>query len=54
MTATRYASDFSFLWGYRGLILTGPGVTIAYTIGTILLGLVVSLVTGCCGCRRMC
>jgi polar amino acid transport system permease protein len=46
MTGTRYAWDFSFLWSYRGLILTGPGVTIAYTIGTILLGLVVGLVTG--------
>ena len=31
---------------YRGLILTGLGVTIAYTIGTILLGLVLGLVTG--------
>ena len=38
--------DFSFLWSYRGLILTGLGVTIAYTIGTILLGLVLGLVTG--------
>ena len=46
MTGTRYAWDFSFLWSYRGLILTGLGVTIAYTIGTILLGLVVGLVTG--------
>ena len=46
MTGTRCAWDFSFLWGYRGLILTGLGVTIAYTIGTILLGLVVGLVTG--------
>jgi polar amino acid transport system permease protein len=41
-----YAWDFSFLWAFRGLILTGLGVTIAYTIGTILLGLVVGLVTG--------
>jgi polar amino acid transport system permease protein len=46
MIGTRYAWDFSFLWSYRGLILTGLGVTIAYTIGTILLGLVVGLVTG--------
>ena len=46
MTGTRYAWDFSFLWSYRGLILIGLGVTIAYTIGTILLGLVVGLVTG--------
>ena len=46
MTGTRYAWDFSFLWSYRGLILAGLGVTIAYTIGTILLGLVVGLVAG--------
>jgi polar amino acid transport system permease protein len=41
-----YAWDFSFLWAYRWLILTGLGVTIAYTIGTIMLGLVVGLITG--------
>ena len=41
-----YAWDFSFLWAYRSLILTGLGVTIAYTAGTILLGLIVGLITG--------
>jgi polar amino acid transport system permease protein len=41
-----YTWDFSFLWAYRYLILTGLGVTIAYTIGTILLGLIVGLVAG--------
>jgi polar amino acid transport system permease protein len=41
-----YAWDFSFLWAYRALILTGLGVTIAYTIGTILVGLFVGLITG--------
>ena len=46
MTGTRYAWDFSFLWSYRGLILTGLGVTVAYTIGTILLGLVIGLLVG--------
>jgi polar amino acid transport system permease protein len=46
MNSARYAWDFSFLWGYRGLILKGLGVTIAYTIGTILLGLLVGLVAG--------
>ena len=46
MTGTGYAWDFSFLWAYRWLILTGLGVTVAYTIGTILLGLVIGLVTG--------
>ena len=46
MSGARYAWDFSFLWSYRGLILTGLGVTIAYTIETILLGLVVGLAAG--------
>jgi len=46
MTGPRYAWDFSFLWGYRGLILEGLGVTIAYTLGTILLGLLIGLVAG--------
>ena len=46
MTGAGYAWDFSFLWAYRSLILTGLGVTIAYTVGTILLGLVIGLVTG--------
>jgi polar amino acid transport system permease protein len=41
-----YAWDFSFLWAYRWLILSGLGVTIAYTIGTILLGLLVGLAAG--------
>ena len=46
MTGTGYAWDFSFLWAYRWLILAGLGVTIAYTVGTILLGLVIGLVAG--------
>jgi polar amino acid transport system permease protein len=46
MTGAGYVWDFSFLWAYRGLILIGLAVTIAYTVGTILLGLVVGLVTG--------
>ena len=46
MTGAGYAWDFSFLWAYRSLILTGLGVTIAYTVATILLGLVIGLVTG--------
>jgi len=46
MTGAGYAWDFSFLWAYRSLILTGLEVTIAYAIGTIVLGLVVGLVTG--------
>ena len=46
MTGTGYAWDFSFFWAYRWLILAGLGVTIAYTVGTILLGLAIGLVTG--------
>jgi polar amino acid transport system permease protein len=46
MNSARYAWDFSFLWSYRGLILGGLGVTIAYTIGTILLGFVVGILAG--------
>ncbi len=46
MTGPGYAWDFSFLWAYRWLILAGLGVTIAYTVGTILFGLVIGLVTG--------
>ena len=46
MNSARYAWDFSFLWGYRRLILEGLGVTIAYTVGTILLGLLVGLIAG--------
>src|SRR6478609_5437264 len=46
MSAPSYAWDFSFLWAYRWLILWGLGVTILYTISTILLGLVIGLATG--------
>jgi polar amino acid transport system permease protein len=46
VSSTGYVWDFSFLWAYRSLILTGLAVTLAYTIGTILLGLVVGLITG--------
>jgi polar amino acid transport system permease protein len=46
VTGAGYAWDFSFLWAYRWLILEGLGITIAYTVGTILLGLVIGLVTG--------
>jgi polar amino acid transport system permease protein len=46
VTGAGYAWDFSFLWAYRWLILGGLGVTIAYTVGTILFGLVIGLVTG--------
>ena len=45
-SAPSYHWDFWFLWQYRGLILFGLGVTMAYTIGTIFFGLVIGLVTG--------
>jgi polar amino acid transport system permease protein len=46
MSAPSYAWDFSFLWHYRWLVLWGLGVTILYTIATILIGLAIGLVTG--------
>src|SRR5260370_34345600 len=46
MTIPTYDWDFSFLWGYRELLLFGLGVTLAYTIGTILIGLAIGLLTG--------
>ena len=46
MTIPAYAWDFSFLWSYRELILFGLWVTIAYTTGTILIGLAIGLLTG--------
>jgi polar amino acid transport system permease protein len=44
--APAYAWDFSFLWHYRWLILWGLGVTVAYTIGSIAIGMVIGLATG--------
>jgi polar amino acid transport system permease protein len=44
--APAYAWDFSFLWHYRWLVLCGLGITIAYTIGTILVGFVIGLAVG--------
>src|SRR6202158_219816 len=41
--APAYAWDFSFLWHYRWLILWGLGVTVAYTIGSIALAMVIGL-----------
>ena len=46
MTVPTYDWDFSFLWHYRELILFGLGVTLAYTVGTILIGLAIGLLTG--------
>src|SRR5207302_895483 len=46
MIAPSYDWDFWFLWQYRSLIALGLGVTILYTIGTILLGLAIGLLTG--------
>jgi polar amino acid transport system permease protein len=41
-----YNWDFGFLWHYRYLVLVGLGITIAYTIVTIAIGMVIGLLTG--------
>jgi polar amino acid transport system permease protein len=46
MNHVAYAWDFSFLWHYRYLILSGLGITIAYTIVTIVIGMMIGLVVG--------
>jgi polar amino acid transport system permease protein len=45
-SAPAYAWDFSFLWGYRSLIALGLGITMVYTVATIVVGLVIGLATG--------
>jgi polar amino acid transport system permease protein len=44
--APAYAWDFTFLWHYRWLILRGLEITIAYTIGSIAIGMAIGLATG--------
>ena len=46
MNSVAYHWDFTFHWHYRVLILFGLGITIAYTIATIAVGMVIGLVTG--------
>ncbi len=41
-----YEWSFATLWRYRTLFVTGVEVTLAYTFGTILLGLIVGLLIG--------
>jgi polar amino acid transport system permease protein len=41
-----YHWDFGFLWMYRWLLLKGLGVTVLYTIGSILLGVILGLAVG--------
>jgi polar amino acid transport system permease protein len=41
-----YEWSFGFLWRYRTLFLTGVEVTLAYTAGTIMLGLLLGLLIG--------
>ncbi len=41
-----YQWSFGFLWRYAPLFMSGVLVTLAYTVGTILLGLVVGLLVG--------
>jgi len=40
-----YQWDFSILWGYRWLLLQGLGMTIAFTVAIVVLGLLVGLMT---------
>lgn len=41
-----YEWSFGFLWRYTGLFWTGVQVTLAYTVGTIALGLLIGLALG--------
>jgi len=41
-----YQWSFGFLWHYERLFVTGVEVTLAYTVGTILLGLILGLLIG--------
>ena len=41
-----YQWDFAFLWRYAPLFWKGMGVTLAYTAGTISLGLIIGLLIG--------
>ncbi len=41
-----YEWSFGFLWRYERLFVTGIEVTLAFTVGTILLGLVIGLLVG--------
>lgn len=45
-SAPAYAWDFTFLWHYRRLIAWGLGVTVAYTVGSIVIGMAIGLATG--------
>lgn len=41
-----YEWQFGFLWEYRWLILSGLGVTVAFAVGTTILGLVIGVLIG--------
>lgn len=41
-----YEWSFGFLWRYTGLFWTGVQVTVAYTVGTVILGLAIGLLLG--------
>jgi polar amino acid transport system permease protein len=41
-----YQWSFGFLWRYERLFVTGAEITLAYTVGTILLGLLLGLLIG--------
>jgi polar amino acid transport system permease protein len=48
-----YNWDFSFLWGYRTLILKGLLLTVAFTFGTILLGMTIGGLAGLARLSRL-
>lgn len=41
-----YQWDFNALWTYRYILLNGLGVTVAFTVGIVLLGLVIGMAAG--------
>lgn len=43
-----YDWNFAFLWEYRPLIYRGLLITVAFTIGTNLIGLIIGLIVGLC------
>lgn len=52
MSGVTYSWDFSFLWQYRWLLAVGLGVTLLYTVGSILIGLVLGMTVGLLGLTR--
>lgn len=47
-----YQWDFGILWSYRWLLLDGLGVTVAFTVGIVVIGLLVGLAAGLASLSR--